>query len=64
MEIAQGNILCSYLYPKEAKMPCFSFYISLFSSTKSENRGWNGSCPGGRAGTSGKEAGDGDRIKW
>jgi hypothetical protein len=26
MEISQGNSLCSYLYLKQAKMPCFSFF--------------------------------------
>jgi hypothetical protein len=38
MDITQGNSLCSYLYLKLAKMPCFSFYLLCFSSTKSENR--------------------------
>jgi chloramphenicol O-acetyltransferase len=36
MEIPQVNSLYSYLYLKETKMSCFSFY--LFSSTKSINR--------------------------
>jgi hypothetical protein len=27
MEISQGNSLCSYLYLKQAKMSCFSFYL-------------------------------------
>jgi hypothetical protein len=35
IEISQVNSLCSYLYHKNAKMSCFSFY--LLSSTKSEN---------------------------
>jgi hypothetical protein len=37
MEISQGNYLCSYLYLKQGKTSCFSFYL-LFSSTKPENR--------------------------
>jgi hypothetical protein len=38
MKISQGNSLCSYLYLKQAKMSCFCFIFSLFSSIKSENR--------------------------
>jgi hypothetical protein len=38
MEISQGNSLCSYLYLKQAKVLCFTFTFSHFSSTKSENR--------------------------
>jgi hypothetical protein len=34
MEISQGNSLCSCLYLKQAKMSCFSFYLSPI---KSEN---------------------------
>jgi hypothetical protein len=30
MEITQGNSLCSYLYLKQAKMSCFSFYLFSF----------------------------------
>jgi hypothetical protein len=30
MEISQGNSLCSYLYLKKAKIPCFAFYLSSF----------------------------------
>jgi hypothetical protein len=30
MEISQGNSLCSYLYLKQAKMSCFSFYLLSF----------------------------------
>jgi hypothetical protein len=37
MKISQRNSLCSYLYLKQAKMSCFRFIFSLFSSTKSEN---------------------------
>jgi hypothetical protein len=36
MQIPQGNSLCSYLYLKQTKMSCFSFY--LFFSAKSESR--------------------------
>jgi hypothetical protein len=46
MEIPQGNSLCSYLYLKQTKMSCFSFY--LFSSTKSENRSMEQVLPRGR----------------
>jgi hypothetical protein len=39
MEVTQGNSLCSYLYLKLAKTPCFSYSLFMFfSSTKSENR--------------------------
>jgi hypothetical protein len=37
-ETTQGISLCSYLYLKLAKMPCFSFMFYAFSTTKSENR--------------------------
>jgi hypothetical protein len=30
IEISQGNFWCSYLYLKQAKMPCFSFYLFSF----------------------------------
>jgi hypothetical protein len=30
METTQGNSLCSHLYLKLAKMPCFSFYLLPF----------------------------------
>jgi hypothetical protein len=36
MEISQGNSMYCYLYLKQPKIPCFSFY--LLSSTKLENR--------------------------
>jgi hypothetical protein len=32
MEISQGNSHCSYLYLKQAKISCFSFYLFSFSS--------------------------------
>jgi hypothetical protein len=37
-DILQGNSLCSYLYLKQVKMSCISFYLFLVFSTKSENR--------------------------
>jgi hypothetical protein len=52
MEIAQGNSLYSYLYPKQTKMSCFSFY--LFCSAKLENRRAEQILPRYRAGTSGR----------
>jgi hypothetical protein len=30
MEISQGNSLCSYLYLKQAKISCLSFYLLFF----------------------------------
>jgi hypothetical protein len=42
MEIPQGNSMYNYLYLKQTKMSCFSFY--LFSSVKSENRKVEQSC--------------------
>jgi hypothetical protein len=30
LKISQGNSLCSYLYFKQAKMSCFSFYHFSF----------------------------------
>jgi hypothetical protein len=44
MEITQGNSLCSYLYLKLAKMPCFSFYVLWFFFYKiKEQEGRTGS---------------------
>jgi hypothetical protein len=46
MATTQGNSLCSYLYLKLAKMPCFSLYLLYFFFYKmggSQNRvcrGW------------------------
>jgi hypothetical protein len=34
METTQEIFLYSYLYLKLAKMPCFSYYLYVFSSTK------------------------------
>jgi hypothetical protein len=38
MEISQRSSLSSYLYLKQAKMLCFSFYFFCFFSTKLENK--------------------------
>jgi hypothetical protein len=38
METTQGISLYTYLYLKLAKMPCFSYYLYVFSSTKWENK--------------------------
>jgi hypothetical protein len=54
MEASQGNSLCSCLYLKQVKMSCFSFYLFSFSSTNQRTGGQNKSCPGQRAGTSGR----------
>jgi hypothetical protein len=32
MELSQGNSLCSYLYLKQAKISCFSFYFFLLQN--------------------------------
>jgi hypothetical protein len=37
-EISQENSLCSYLYLKQTKCHVFSFYLFIFSFTKSENK--------------------------
>jgi hypothetical protein len=43
MEIAQGNSLCSYLYLRQAKMSCVSFYLFSFSFYKiGEQKGRTG----------------------
>jgi hypothetical protein len=56
MGISQGNSLCSYLYLNKAKISCFSFYLFSFFFYKNQRTGeQNKSCPGGRAGTSGRE---------
>jgi hypothetical protein len=51
LEVSQGNSLFNYIYLKQVKMLYFLFF--LFSSTKLESRR-NKSCPGGRAGNSGR----------
>jgi hypothetical protein len=38
METTQGISLCSYLYLKLAKMPCFSFMFYAFSTTNLANK--------------------------
>jgi hypothetical protein len=55
MEIPQGKSLDSYLYLKQAKMSCFSFYLFFFFLLQNQRTGrWNKSCLGRRAGPSGK----------
>jgi hypothetical protein len=38
IETTQGISPYSYLYLKLAKTPCFSYYLYVYFSTKSENR--------------------------
>jgi hypothetical protein len=46
-EIPQGNSLCNYLYLKQAKMSCFSFYLFSFFFYKTvEQEGLTGSTNG------------------
>jgi hypothetical protein len=52
MKVSQGNSLCNFLYPKQAKMPCF-FYFIFFLPQNQRTGVWNKSCPGERAGISG-----------
>jgi hypothetical protein len=48
MEIPQGNSLCSYLYLKQSKMSCFSFYLfSFFFYKITEQEDWAGLAQGG-----------------
>jgi hypothetical protein len=48
METTQGDSLCSYLYLKLAKTPCFSFYLLWFLFHKiREWKGGTGSPQGG-----------------
>jgi hypothetical protein len=61
MEIPQGNSLYScYLYLKQAKMSCFSFY--LFSSAKSENRKVEQVLPRRKGWHQGEGGGGGERV--
>jgi hypothetical protein len=54
-EISQRNSLCSYLYLKQAKMSCFSFYpFSFFMYIIGEQEGRTSPAQGWKAGTSGK----------
>jgi hypothetical protein len=62
METTQGNSLCSYLYLKLAKMPCFSFLSFMFFLLQNlRTGGWNWFW--GRAGTSGRLEGRGGRER-
>jgi hypothetical protein len=56
MVTIQGNSLCSYLYLKLAKIPCFSFYLLCFFLLQNRRTvEWNRFCPGRRGvGTSGR----------
>jgi hypothetical protein len=48
METTQGISLCSYLYLKFAKTPCFSYYVICFLFYKiREQEGGAGSLRGG-----------------
>jgi hypothetical protein len=38
MEMSQENLLCSYLYLKQAKLSFFFFFSSTKSETRRENR--------------------------
>jgi hypothetical protein len=47
IEISLGNSLCSYLYLKVAKIPCFPFYLLSFLFCKiREQEGGTGSAQG------------------
>jgi hypothetical protein len=64
MEISQGNSLCRYLYVKEAKMSCFSFYLLFFLlknwKKEGQNRFFQGKGSRGSIGTGvGKRQGKG-----
>jgi hypothetical protein len=50
METTQGNSLCRYINLKVGNMPCFSYYLLCFSSTKSEYRRGVKVVPGGGKG--------------
>jgi hypothetical protein len=63
MEISQRNSLYSYLYLKQAKMSCFSFYLFLFSPTKiGEQRGGTSSTQ--RRGLAALEGGSIGKMGW
>jgi hypothetical protein len=53
METTQGISLCSYLYLKVAKMPCFSFYL-FFLLQNQRARRWNRFYRGGGFNTEGE----------
>jgi hypothetical protein len=64
MQIAQGNSLYSYLYLKQAKMSCFSFYLFFFfPSTKLANRRAEQVLPCGVGWHQWEGGGDGERVK-
>jgi hypothetical protein len=63
MEISQGNYLHSYIYLKQAKMSCFSFYLFSFLLLQNQRTGGqNKSCPRGRTGISRSGAVRGRRV--
>jgi hypothetical protein len=53
IELSQGNSLCTNIYVK-LKYHAFHHILSLFSSTKWENRRKEQDCQCGRAGSSGR----------
>jgi hypothetical protein len=54
-EMSQGNSLYSYLYLKQAKMSCFSFYLFSFSFYKiDEQDGGTSPAQRGRIATMGR----------
>jgi hypothetical protein len=57
IEIPQGNSLCSYLYLKQAKVSCFSFY----PSKEMENRKAEQVLPSGEGWNQWEGGGDGER---
>jgi hypothetical protein len=63
METTQGISLCSYLYLKLAKMPCFSFYLLCFFFYKfGKQEGGTGSGWGVGVGISGKGEASGKGV--
>jgi hypothetical protein len=40
--IAQRNSLCSYLYLKQTRISCFSFFLLQNQRTRGQNRFWGG----------------------
>jgi hypothetical protein len=62
MDTIQGNSLCSNLYLRLAKTPCFSFYLLCFFFYKiGEQDGGTGSAQGGEVvGTGGRGALEGE----
>jgi hypothetical protein len=60
-EISQGNSLCSYLYFKQAKMSCVSFYLFFFLLQNRIIRGQTSPAQGRGTSGKGEELGKGDR---